>query len=288
MIPTLQTALLFALAAIAASTVSGFAPIVVRSTSHRHHDASSPATGLNMAGGDAAAACKYSKVFVAGGSRGVGRAVIDRLLSAGSQVVALVRTDEAEAELSALDGVTVARGDAFDYKAVEGAMDGCDAAVTTLGQGTDPVGEDGRRVDYVGNNNVIEAAGILGVTRVVLVTSIGCGSSKEAAPPSVFEVLRDTLAAKERAENVLIKYYTNMNWTIVRPGGLKSEPATGTAILTENNLAIGSVHREDVADLVVQALNSGNTERKILSAVDPEISASANAEASAVEAFALA
>jgi hypothetical protein len=79
-----------------------------------------------------------------------------------------------------------------------------------------------------------------------------------------------------------------MNWTIVRPGGLKSEPATGTAILTENNLAIGSVHREDVADLVVQALYSDNTERKILSAVDPEISASANAEASAVEAFALA
>ena len=286
MIPTLRTALLFALAAIAASTVSGFAPIVVKSTSHRH--ASSPATGLSMAGDDAAAACKYSKVFVAGGSRGVGRAVVDRLLSAGSQVVALVRTDEAEAELSALDGVTVARGDAFDYKAVEGAIDGCDAAVTTLGQGTDPVGEDGRRVDYVGNNNVIEAAGILGVTRVVLVSSIGCGSSKEAAPPSVFEVLRDTLAAKERAENVLIKYYTNMNWTIVRPGGLKSEPATGTAILTENNLAIGSIHREDVADLVVQALNSGNTERKILSAVDPEISASANAEASAVEAFALA
>ena len=286
MIPTLRTALLFALAPIAASTVSGFAPIVVKSTSHRH--ASSPATGLRMAGDDAAAACKYSKVFVAGGSRGVGRAVVDRLLSAGSQVVALVRTDEAEAELSALDGVTVARGDAFDYKAVEGAIDGCDAAVTTLGQGTDPVGEDGRRVDYVGNNNVIEAAGILGVTRVVLVSSIGCGSSKEAAPPSVFEVLRDTLAAKERAENVLIKYYTNMNWTIVRPGGLKSEPATGTAILTENNLAIGSIHREDVADLVVQALNSGNTERKILSAVDPEISASANAEASAVEAFALA
>lgn len=39
-------------------------------------------------------------------------------------------------------------------------------------------------MDYVGNNNVIEAAGILGVTRVILVTSIGCGSSKEATPPS--------------------------------------------------------------------------------------------------------
>ena len=230
---------------------------------------------------------KYKKVFVAGGTRGVGRAVIENLIKSGSEVVALVRGDDAAAELSALDCVTVARGDAFDYKSVEGAMDGCDAAITTLGQGTDAV-QDGKRVDYVGNNNVIEAAGILGVTRVVLVTSIGCGSSKEAAPPTVFEVLKDVLAAKERAENVLIKYYTNMNWTIIRPGGLKSEPATGTAILTEHNLAIGSIHREDVADLVVKALNSDKTERKILSAVDPEISSAANAEASSIDAFVLA
>ena len=94
------------------------------------------------------------------------------------------------------------------------------------------------------------------------------------------------MAAKERAENILIKYYTNMNWTIIRPGGLKSEPATGTAILTENKMAIGSIHREDVAALVIKALNSPKTERTILSAVDPEISASANTEATSLEAFA--
>jgi len=42
------------------------------------------------------------------------------------------------------------------------------------------------------------------------------------------------LAAKEKAENVLIKYYTNMNWTVIRPGMLKSKAATGLAILTED------------------------------------------------------
>jgi len=136
---------------------------------------------------------------------------------------------------------------------------------------------------------VIESAGILGVQRIVLVTSIGCGSSKEAAPPSVFEVLKDVLQAKERAENILIKYYTNSNWTIIRPGGLKSEPATGKAILTEDNTAIGSIHREDVARLVVQALESPKTERKVLSAIDPSITSAVAGEAlGQVEAFALA
>jgi nucleoside-diphosphate-sugar epimerase len=161
-------------------------------------------------------------------------------------------------------------------------MDGCDAAITTLGGTTKD-----RRVDYEGNNNVIESAGILGVPRIILVSSIGCGSSKEAAPPSVFEVLKDVLAAKEKAENILIKYYTNVNWTIIRPGGLKSEPMTGEAILTEDNTSIGSIHREDVADLVVRALDSPKTERKVLSAIDPSITSSAAAEGKVIPAFAL-
>ena len=176
---------------------------------------------------------KYKKVFVAGGSRGVGRLIIDKLTDAGSEVVALVRNDDAAIELGGIEGVTVVKGDAFDYKSVEGAMDGCDAAISTLG-GTTATEEGDKRVDYTGNSNVIEAAGILGVTRMILVTSIGCGTSKEAAPATTFEVLKDVLAAKEKAENVLIKYYTNMNWTVIRPGMLKSKAATGLAILTED------------------------------------------------------
>ena len=226
----------------------------------------------------------YKKVFVAGGTKGVGRHVVDRLLEQGSQVVVLARSGDVAKELNAIDGVTAVNGDAFDQKSVENAMDGCDAAVSTLGGSTK---DEGRRVDYEGNNNVIESAGILGVTRVVLVTSIGCGSSKDAAPESVFETLRDVLLAKEKAENVLIKYYTNTNWTIIRPGGLMSEPATGNAILTEDNTAIGSIHREDVAALIVLALNSPKTERKILSAIDPSLS-SAMAEGKQFSAFALA
>jgi uncharacterized protein YbjT (DUF2867 family) len=227
----------------------------------------------------------YPKVFVVGGSKGVGRSIVSQLVASGSEVVALVRSEEAAAELNSLDGVTAVQGDAFDYKTVENAMYGCQAAISTLGGSTS---DEGIRVDYTGNSNFIEAAGILGVTRVVLVTSIGCGSSKDAAPAAVFEVLKEVLAAKEKAENLLIKYYTNMNWTIVRPGGLKSEPATGSAILTEDKMAIGSIHREDVAALVVKALGSANTERKVLSAVDPSITSAANAGGLVVEAFALA
>lgn len=84
-------------------------------------------------------------------------------------------------------------------------------------------------------------------------------------------MLEKALKAKTLAENMLLKYYTNSEWTIIRPGGLKSDDATGKAVLTENTKAAGVINRADVADLAVQALNSRNAIRKILTAVDPSV-----------------
>mmetsp|Transcript_25178 Transcript_25178/g.59386 ORF Transcript_25178/g.59386 Transcript_25178/m.59386 type:complete len:285 (-) Transcript_25178:74-928(-) len=240
-------------------------------------------SGLSMSSeSESSSTSKYKKVFVAGGSRGVGHAIIEKLSARGTEVVALVRSEESVAELNSMSGVTAILGDAFHQKDVENAMDGCDAAITTLG-GT--VGD--RRVDYEGNNNVIESAGILGVQRILLVTSIGCGSSKDAAPPNVFEILKDVLEQKQKAENVLIEWYTNSNWSIIRPGGLVSEPMTGKAVLTEDTKAIGSIHREDVADLVIKAMDSAKTERVVLSAVDPSIASQVAVKGRKIAAFEL-
>ena len=122
-------------------------------------------------------------IFVAGGSSGVGLEVVKQLSAIGTPVRALVRRPEAKAALEKLNGVTAFLGDAKDPQAVQSAMENCVAAVTTLGGKKE--GEE--RIDYVGNSNVIEQAGILGCERVILVTSIGCGDSKEAVSPQVRE-----------------------------------------------------------------------------------------------------
>jgi len=61
-------------------------------------------------------------------------------------------------------------------------------------------------------------------------------------------------------------------WPLIihSPGGLKSDPATSTAILTDDNMACGSVNRADLAKLIVAALASEKTHKKILTCVDPE------------------
>lgn len=107
-------------------------------------------------------------VFVAGGSSGVGLELIKRLSARGTPVQVLVRRPDAADYLSTLPGVKVFMGDALEADKVQGAMQGCVAAVTTLGG--EPVPGQTERVDYAGNSNVVEQAGILGVERIILVT----------------------------------------------------------------------------------------------------------------------
>jgi hypothetical protein len=54
-----------------------------------------------------------------------------------------------------------------------------------------------------------------------------------------------------------------MQWTIIRPGGLKNDPPTGSGVLTLDNKICGAINREDVADLVVKALFSDKSNSKV-------------------------
>jgi hypothetical protein len=56
---------------------------------------------------------------------------------------------------------------------------------------------------------------------------------------------------------------SKMAYTIIRPGGLKSEPATGNGVLTEDTAVCGAIHREDVAELIARAAFSEATNNKV-------------------------
>ena len=114
-----------------------------------------------------------SPVFVAGGSRGTGLEVVKKLSTLGTPVRALVRSAEGKAAIDKLPGVTVFIGDASDAEIVQKCMENCVAAITTLGG---KVGN--KRIDYIGNSNVVEQAGILGIERIILLSrSVGSSMS---------------------------------------------------------------------------------------------------------------
>lgn len=202
-----------------------------------------------------------ASVFVAGASRGVGREVAQRLIEQSFNVTALLRSDAAQADLEAL-GITVVRGDALVMSEVVQAIGSPFAVISTIGG----LPKDGQRADYLGNKNLIDAAVGAGVQKFILVSSIGSGNSAVALPPQALQTLGAVLAEKARAEAYLVA--SGLTYTVIRPGGLKSEPATGNALLTADPTIAGSINRADVAQLVVECLRSEPANQQILSAVD--------------------
>ena len=165
-------------------------------------------------------------------------------------------------------GAFLTRGDALvpaDVARLFDTLDECDLVVSTIGATpADP------RADSEGNIALIEAAAKKGVKKFVLVTSIGCGSSSSAPPPQVYDVLKPVLLQKEKAEARLFEVAkaSGMQVVVVRPGGLKTAPPTGTGVLTEDTSVCGAIHRADVAALVVQAALRDKANGRILSCVD--------------------
>lgn len=84
--------------------------------------------------------------------------------------------------------------------------------------------------------------------------------SYNCMPPHCCDVTQ--LGQATEQEGVL-QQIGGMDFTIVRPGGLKNEAGTGQGVLTEDPSVCGAIHREDVADLVIKALFSAKANGKV-------------------------
>ena len=98
---------------------------------------------------------------------------------------------------------------------------------------------------------------------------LGSGSSAVALPPEIRQRLASALDEKARAEAYLAS--SGMTYTIIRPGGLKSEPPTGRGALTRDPRISGTIHRAEVAELIYACLVSDRTDNMTLSAVDRDM-----------------
>lgn len=205
-----------------------------------------------------------TSVFLAGASRGVGREIAKQLVAIGYDVIALLRSEQAEAELMAM-GVRVVKGDALEGEAIAHLIQqqSPNIVISTIG-GLPSDG--GIRADFLGNRHLIDGAIAAQVQQFILISSIGSGDSAQALPPNVLETLGPVLKEKAQAEAHLVN--SGLAYTVIRPGGLLSEPATGQEILTEDATIAGSIPRAAVAALAVRCLKSEKAVNKIFSAID--------------------
>ena len=64
---------------------------------------------------------------------------------------------------------------------------------------------------------------------------------------------------------------SDLDYTIIRPGGLKDGEVTGNGALIEPKEVHGLVYREEVARLIFEMLEKGEGSGEIFNCVDPEL-----------------
>jgi uncharacterized protein YbjT (DUF2867 family) len=205
-------------------------------------------------------------ILLFGASQRTGLEVAKILVGRGEPVAAFVRPTSDTQALEAL-GVTLVIGDALDAEAVDAAFAAGSyrAAISSIGGSR----KDARRPDFDTTKNIADAAQRHGVKRVLLVTMIGAGDSRGLLSEQALKFLGKAGELKTQAEDYLMG--SGLDATVLRPGGMLSEPATGTAIMTEDHTVMGIIHRADLAALVVQCLDDDATIGKTFHTVDPEI-----------------
>lgn len=204
-------------------------------------------------------------ILIFGGNRGTGLEVVRLLVARRLPVTAFVRPTADLAELLNLP-VKLSKGDVLDPRDVAAAFASgrFRAVINCLG------GRRGEpRPDYQGIRHIVAAAAAAGVQRVIFVTAIGCGDSRGTVAPKVIEYLGPVLDEKTRAEDHLMQ--SGLEFTILRPGGMNSDPASGTAIRTEDRSVMGVISRADLARLVVDCLDDPASIGRVYHAVDPAI-----------------
>jgi uncharacterized protein YbjT (DUF2867 family) len=238
-----------------------------------------------------------SKVVVAGATGQTGRRILERLVAKpGFSVVAGVRNvDKAKEALpkesTVIRGAMVQRVASVDTSAVElkhldvvkdnvdqlaATMEGADSLVIATGfVPSNPLkmNELAHQVDNLGTKALIDAAKKAGVKKVVMVSSIltnGRNWGQEKSPGFVVtNAFGNVLDEKLEAELYLRK--SGMDYTIVRPGGLKAKPPAGPLVISgEDTLNAGEISRDLVADVCVASLSDAKASNKVLEIIESE------------------
>jgi uncharacterized protein YbjT (DUF2867 family) len=242
-------------------------------------------------------AIDVKKVVVAGATGQTGRRVLERLADQpGLSVVAGVRNVDKAAK-SLEESSTVVRGamvqkvasvdtSSVELKHLDVVKDSVDQLATTL-EGADALvictgfipgnplkmNEEAHKVDNVGTCHLVDAAKQAGVKKVVMVSSIltnGRNWGQEKSPGFIVtNAFGNVLDEKIQAENYLRK--SGLDYTIVRPGGLKAKPPSGELIIAkEDTLNSGEVSRDLVADVCVASVSDPKASNKVLEIIESE------------------
>ncbi|CDQ18664.1 SDR family oxidoreductase [Halobacillus karajensis] len=191
------------------------------------------------------------KVLVAGANGHTGRLLIQYLKEDGHEPYGLIRKEDQKAIIENLGGTPVL---ADLTKDVGYAVKGMDAVMFAAGSGSRTGPEQTEAVDRDGAINLAKATENLGIKKFVMLSGMAAGEP-ERGP----EELKHYLEMKGEADEFLKN--TELDYTIVRPGGLTHEDGT-SKIKVGQSLERGTIPRADVAKTMIAVLQEPNAYHK--------------------------
>ncbi|MBT4162722.1 MAG: SDR family oxidoreductase [Gammaproteobacteria bacterium] len=196
------------------------------------------------------------KVLVIGANGNTGTRVIKRLANGNHDPVAMIRNPEHRAKFDSL-GVPTILAD-LEYP-IDHAVQGCDAMIFAAGSGGKTGKDKTVLIDHIGAIRSMVAAQVNDVRRYIMLSSIN-NDINSKSPIAHYH------RAKAHADNHLIE--SDLDYTIVCPGGLTDEPGTDLVSISEELQGRGLTSRENLASALVACLDSDNTIGKSFSLLD--------------------
>ena len=200
------------------------------------------------------------KILVAGATGQTGRHVVQQLVEKNIEVKALVR-DLAKAKEILPESAELVLGDVLKTATFEQHLSNCNVLICATGASPslDPTGP--YQVDYQGTKNLVDMAKKNNIEHFVFVSSLCV--SKFFHPLNLFWLV---LYWKKQAEKYI--QTSGLNYTIVRPGGLKNEDNSESIIMeAADTLFEGSIPRPKVAQVCVEALFQPEAKSKVVEIV---------------------
>jgi putative NADH-flavin reductase len=153
------------------------------------------------------------------------------------------------------DKLSVMQGSVTNRADVDKVFEGKDVTgvVVALGGKTSDVGA---TMLQDGTANIIGAMKANGVTKISVVTTIGAGDSMDQAPWAfrlLMMTVMSSIMSDKNAQEAVVTSSGDLDYCIVRPGGLKSDPPTGIVTAGTDQEA-GAITRADVAAFCLDAV----------------------------------
>ena len=207
-------------------------------------------------------------VVVAGAAGRAGRLIVKEALERGFRVRALLVRPFDPPRLEGLEGpdLELVEGDFSSMEGLDEALSGADYLISAIGSTRHFSAREFEKIDVRGNRNLARAAREKNLRRMVVISSIGAGDSKDAMK-CVFRLLMgQVIRWKTRLEEEIKK--SGIDYTIIRPGGYTNRPLSGRIALGEGGKISGLINREQVARVCVDAVADDAMKNRTIEVVD--------------------